>query len=90
MDEGKIYNPKGEYLEPNQVMQTANDLGIHILDFCIEQAEAEMPFGGDVYDEDDFVPVSNTSVHMSESRLILFWISLRLMTIWAMMMRIGQ
>ena len=71
-------------------MQTANDLGIHILDFCIEQAEAEMPFGGDVYDEDDFVPVSNTSVHMSESRLILFWISLRLMMIWVMMMRMGQ
>lgn len=62
MDEGEIYDPKSGDLEPDQVMQTASDLGIDILDFCIEQAEAKMPFGGDVYDEDDFVPVSNRSV----------------------------
>ena len=59
MDEGEIYDLKSEDLELDQVIQTANDLGIDILDFCIEQAEAEMPFGGDVYDEDDFVPVKS-------------------------------
>ena len=59
MYEGEIYDPEGEDIEPNQVMQTVNDLEIDILDCCIEQAEVEMPFGGDVYDEDDFVPVKS-------------------------------
>ena len=49
-------------IEPDMAFKTANDLGLDMMDFCINQIDIGLPFMGEPDHVDEISPVSAKSV----------------------------
>ena len=62
MDEDEMYWPEVDEIELDSVLEATNNLGVDILDFCINQIDVEIPFGDEYCLEEDKFMVIIASV----------------------------
>ena len=62
MDDNKTYIPEQDDIEPDMAFKTANELGLDMMDFCINQIDIGLPFMDEPDHVNEISPVSAKSV----------------------------
>ena len=73
MDENEMYWPEVDDIESDSISEATNDLGVDILDFCINQLDDEIPFVDEFSLEEDEFMVRIASVFQNGGTYLPIW-----------------